>query len=115
MTSRQDNLALILVESTAPTWSSKLEDIPQEQRTEEGSDSLPVTGLVSPFILTFSYEVYGSKLRKIGLESILIFNYLAIRRTIKTNSFRNKVHDFPGRINWPQPLRFGRRVLRPQP
>lgn len=40
MTSRQDNLALILVESTAPTWSSKLEDVPQEQSTEEESASL---------------------------------------------------------------------------
>jgi hypothetical protein len=40
MTSRQNNLALILVESTAPIWSSQLEDIPQEQPTEEQSDSL---------------------------------------------------------------------------
>jgi len=40
MTSRQDNLALILVESTAPTWGSKLEGIPQEQPTEKEIDSL---------------------------------------------------------------------------
>jgi hypothetical protein len=40
MTSRQDNLALILVESTALTWSSKLEDVSQEHSTEEESDSL---------------------------------------------------------------------------
>jgi len=39
MTSRQDNLALILVGSTAPTWSSKLKDVPQEHSMEE-SDSL---------------------------------------------------------------------------
>jgi hypothetical protein len=63
------SLALILVESTAPTWSSKLEDVPQEQSTEEESDSL---AFVSSSILTLSYEVYGSKLRKIGLEPILL-------------------------------------------
>jgi hypothetical protein len=40
MTSRQDYLALILVESTAPTWSSKLEDVPEKQSTEEESNSL---------------------------------------------------------------------------
>jgi len=38
LTRRQENLALILVESTAPTWSSKIEDVPQEHLTEEESD-----------------------------------------------------------------------------
>ena len=66
MTSCQDNLALVLVESTAPTWSSNLEDVPQEHSMEEDS------GLASPFILTLSYEVYGSKLRMIGLDPILL-------------------------------------------
>ena len=40
MNSRQDNLALVMVVSTALTWSSKLEDAPQEHSTEEESDSL---------------------------------------------------------------------------